>query len=101
LNSSTEISTGIVSSVQLWAKVSGILSGTNNGIEIHIFNVTYKKVVEIGFEKLAFRLPVMQILVSGTYLERFKPAGKIQRKLQERTPREEMLGQGGLIVESS
>jgi len=32
------MSTGIVSSVQLWGKETGILSGTSNGIEIHIFN---------------------------------------------------------------
>jgi len=38
LNSSTEISFGIVSSAQLWAKKTGILSGTSNGIEIHILN---------------------------------------------------------------
>jgi len=38
LNSSTEISSGIVSSVQLWAKETGKLSGTSNGIEMHIFN---------------------------------------------------------------
>jgi len=38
LNSSTEISSGIVSRVQLWAKETGILSGTSNGIEIHILN---------------------------------------------------------------
>jgi len=33
-----EISAGIVSIVQLWAKEAGILSGTNNGMIIHIFN---------------------------------------------------------------
>jgi len=38
LNSSTEIFTGVVSSVQLWAKETGIFSGTSNGIEIHILN---------------------------------------------------------------
>jgi len=38
LNSSTEISSEIVSSVQLWAKETEILSGTSNGIEIHILN---------------------------------------------------------------
>jgi len=38
LNSSTEISIGIVSSVQLCAKETGILSGTSNEIEIHKFN---------------------------------------------------------------
>jgi len=38
LNSSTEISTGVVSSVQLLAKETGILSGTDNGMVIHIFN---------------------------------------------------------------
>jgi len=38
LNSSTEIYTGIVSSVQLWAKETGILSDTNNGMAIHTFN---------------------------------------------------------------
>jgi len=38
LNSSTEICTLIVSSVQLWAKETGILSGTNKGMVIHIFN---------------------------------------------------------------
>jgi len=66
LNSSTEISSGIVSNVQLWAKETGILSGTSNGIEINILNavasdlsfldldnISYRKLVEIGFEKLA------------------------------------------------
>jgi len=66
LNSSTEISTGIVSSLQLWAKEIGILSGTNNGMVIHIFNavasdkslldldnISYRKLIEIKFEKLA------------------------------------------------
>jgi len=66
LNSSNEISTEIVSSVQLWAKETGILSGTSTGIEIHILNavasdyslldfenILYRKLVEIGFEKLA------------------------------------------------
>jgi len=38
LNSSTEISSGIVSSVQVWAKGTGILSGTSNGVAIHILN---------------------------------------------------------------
>jgi len=49
----------------LWAKETGILSGTSNGIQICIFNVVasnyfvfrlyiiQKKLVEIGFEKLA------------------------------------------------
>jgi len=65
LNSSTEIYTGIVSSVQLWAKETGIKSGTNNGMVIHIFNagvsdkslldlynIPYRKLVKKGFEKL-------------------------------------------------
>jgi len=64
LNSSTEISSEIVSSVQLWAKETEILSGTSNGIEIHILNavasdkslleldnISYRKLVEIGCEK--------------------------------------------------
>jgi len=38
LVSSTEMYTGIVSSVQLWAKENVKLSGTSSGIEIHIFN---------------------------------------------------------------
>jgi len=33
-----QISSGIVSSAQLWAKETGILSGTSNGIEIYILN---------------------------------------------------------------
>jgi len=50
----------------LWAKETGIFSGTSNGIEIHILNaaasdlslldldnISYRKLVEIGFEKLA------------------------------------------------
>jgi len=62
-------------------------------------NISYRKLVEIGFEKLA-------IIVSGTYLERFKPAGTKSKK----TPEEEnpkilksghtkMLGRCGLIGE--
>jgi len=95
LNSSTELSTGIVSSVQLWAKETGILSGTNNGMVIHIFNavasdwslldldhISYRKLVEIGFEKMDV-WPA--IIVSGTYVERFQPAGTKSKE----TPGEE------------
>jgi len=44
-------------------------------------NISYRKLFEIGFEKLA----VPAIIVSGTYLERFKPAGTKSKE----TPGEE------------
>jgi len=53
LNSSTEISSGIVSSVQLWAKETGILSGPSNGIEVHIFRC-------VGLITCGFRQYVIQ-----------------------------------------
>jgi len=45
-------------------------------------NISYRKLIEIGFEKLAV-WPA--IIVSGTYLERFKPAGTKSKE----TPGEE------------
>jgi len=69
------------------------------------YRISYRKLVEIGFEKLAVRPAV---IVSGTYLERFKPAGTKSKE----TPGEEnpkilksgfdwikMLGRGDLIAE--
>jgi len=66
------------------------LSGTSNGIEIHIFNaiasdkslldldnISYRKLVEKGFEKLAVWPAIIE---SRIYLERFKPAGTKPKK---------------------
>jgi len=44
--------------------------------------ISYRKLVEIGFEKLAVG---PTIIVSGTYMERFKPAGTKSKE----TPGEE------------
>jgi len=64
LNCSTGISIGIVLSV------TGILSGKNNGIEIHILNVvasdldniSYKTSVEIGLKNCLYDRQIIVLL---------------------------------------
>jgi len=94
LNISTEISTGIVSIVQLWAKETGI------------FGFRHYIIQKVSRNRVRKNWLYDRQIVSKTYLERFKPAGtKSKETPGEESPKilksgfdwTKMLGRGGLI----
>jgi len=64
----------MVSSVQLWAKETGLLSGTSSGIEIHILTFGFRQYIIQKVSRVRKTGCRPAIIVSGTYLEWFKPA---------------------------